>query len=874
MKKNRLSAFCIFSLFLTIKSPIFAQDLAKPRKQDHFLHEFMYKHEYLAVPIATLVVGAISGGAYKYDKKNQKEKKLALYMRIYGGIVGFTLGAIDQILVTKGWAHRYFLSSGVIATGVLSKFNLDMPLMALDKFVADRRLPYVPKLHSGKIPFPFFGGLDYSGAHIFRFSLGLAAAEGAFDNIKDYVPLHGLIAGMVLGKEKWSLIGGAVEIADKVLMANNVTARPYGTQVIDGLVFSKIFIPHIAHLGAQVPFLGGLVALGESPLKEGIGILVVNAASLYPTNITTNSTSTADEQWKAVELSQNLLDLSGSLVDEKILTSHLQKQTIVLLASEILSVHINLLLMEYYQAIDEMFAKLDDRESTSPSSIRKPLIGLSLFTGPYFLRKLVLKYIEDYFSSSLTKQMSDALYQEFLSGESPLKLAQNATNEALVAHMRKDLETLGKASEILASAVDASVTGTFSIGYLYSTDSLDLIAYLFVYDKFFERVIEQLSQWEAGYAPILRDYETKLGALELASFRHADLVVRSDQLPFLKELHEKFTQESRAVYEKWRLTNAVLLAITLPKGMLDYVISYLVVSFKVYDGDVAFDDRMKITQLGAKTAEFLSWKSAKSGTIKQIEQASSSLKSLVDQLNEEKDSDCQKLVYSSERSEALGIEIRDFAIALGSDKKPFIQAEHLNLEQGIYALKGRSGSGKSSFLAKVKGLQHDQLCASGQILYKTQDGKAPTISFVTQSDFFPPNTSLFQLASYRIPAHERASLVTKTIELLKELDFDSADTNLLDSLHEEKDWQASLSGGQKKKLALVALMLTNPHIAILDESFTGLDVKSIKKAQTMLKRLLPNTLFLVVDHHADSNNDEGFYDHELLFEDGQIFAHK
>ncbi len=866
MKRKSVVISWIVSIFLTISPSAFAHETKKPLKQNHFLHDLMYQHEYLAVPISTMVVGALCGGTNKYG-------------RVYGALIGFSLGALDQLLVAKGWAHRYFLSSGIIASGVLNKYSLDAPLQAIDRWTSTRQWPYMPRLHSGTIPVRYLGGISYSGPQIVRFSLGLAAANGAFDNLKDFIPLHGLIAGMVYGEEKGSLIGGGLELADKFLMANNISSQPYGTQFLDGLVFSKIFIPHLLSLSARLPFVNGLAVLGARPLfAEGMGILAVHLFYSYAPINTTASSANSKEEWKAVELSGNLMELASSLIDEKTLTSHLQKQTIVLLASELLSLHVNLALMGHYQVVDDMFSRLNDRVVTTPNNIRGPLIGLSLFTVPYFIRKLTLNYIADYFSSSLTKQMSDVLYRELLTGEVPMKLSQNVTKATFVTHMRKDLETLAKASEILSSAVDAGVTGIFSIGYLQSTNSIDLIAYLFVYDKFFDEVIGQLSQWEASYAPILRSYETKLSSLETESIRHADLVVRADQLPFLNELHEKLTEESRVVFEKWRISNALLLAITLPKGMLDYVISYWVVSFKVYDGSASFEDRLKITQLGAKTAEFLSWKSAKSGTIKQIEGASASLKSLVSQMREGENTKCQKILYSSKESSSLKIDIKDLRISLEGDEKPFVQVDQLILEKGFHAVTGRSGSGKSSFLAKIKGLKHDHLCASGQIIYKTPDGKPPIISFVTQSDFFPPNTSLYQLANYRVPAHERASqgqqdeLLANIVDLLKELDFDPAETGLLDSLLEENEWHSILSGGQKKKLALVALMLTKPQIAILDESFTALDERSIKKVQKMLRRLLPDTLFLIVDHHAETNNSEGFYDKILLFENGQVFV--
>ena len=53
----------------------------------------------------------------------------------------------------------------------------------------------------------------------------------------------------------------------------------------------------------------------------------------------------------------------------------------------------------------------------------------------------------------------------------------------------------------------------------------------------------------------------------------------------------------------------------------------------------------------------------------------------------------------------------------------------------------------------------------------------------------------------------------------------------------------------------------------MDEIFTGLDPKSLVKAQTILKKHLPDTTMIVVDHHAKEHNDHGFYDSRIHFED-------
>jgi len=80
-------------------------------------------------------------------------------------------------------------------------------------------------------------------------------------------------------------------------------------------------------------------------------------------------------------------------------------------------------------------------------------------------------------------------------------------------------------------------------------------------------------------------------------------------------------------------------------------------------------------------------------------------------------------------------------------------------------------------------------------------------------------------------------------------------------LFNEKYKIDSMSGGQKKKVGIIKAVLGTPEILILDEIFVGLDPFSLYQTQKALKKYLPNTKIIVVDHYAQYNNFEGFYDY-------------
>jgi len=61
------------------------------------------------------------------------------------------------------------------------------------------------------------------------------------------------------------------------------------------------------------------------------------------------------------------------------------------------------------------------------------------------------------------------------------------------------------------------------------------------------------------------------------------------------------------------------------------------------------------------------------------------------------------------------------------------------------------------------------------------------------------------------------------------------------------------SGGEKKKMELLQMLVLEPRLVILDEIDSGLDVDALKcvaKAANWLRRKNPETAFIIITHHA------------------------
>ena len=180
---------------------------------------------------------------------------------------------------------------------------------------------------------------------------------------------------------------------------------------------------------------------------------------------------------------------------------------------------------------------------------------------------------------------------------------------------------------------------------------------------------------------------------------------------------------------------------------------------------------------------------------------------------------------------------------------------------------GESHSGKSTLLKLVRGVQHSATWGKGEIAFYTEKGGHPHITVASQHDNMPPYVSLLELITLK-PLDEAKQLEGHIRSLMDEIGIDSdkkADAvSLASLLYEEKDWnQYITSGGARKKLMAIWVILQKSDIAILDEIFVGVDRDAIQKIQKMFSKYLPDTKFLIVDHEATTHNFDNFYQQNL-----------
>ncbi|QLF68934.1 ATP-binding cassette domain-containing protein [Peteryoungia desertarenae] len=165
--------------------------------------------------------------------------------------------------------------------------------------------------------------------------------------------------------------------------------------------------------------------------------------------------------------------------------------------------------------------------------------------------------------------------------------------------------------------------------------------------------------------------------------------------------------------------------------------------------------------------------------------------------------------------------LKHVTICLAGGKAPLIKDLDLTVEPGeVVTIMGRSGIGKSTLLAFIGGHLDGAFEANGQVLIGEEDltARAPEkrrIGLLFQDDLLFPHLSVGDNLAFGLVRHvkgkaERQGRVEEALERAGLSGFANRDP-------------ATLSGGQRARVALMRTLLAEPMALLLDEPFSKLD---------------------------------------------------
>lgn len=174
----------------------------------------------------------------------------------------------------------------------------------------------------------------------------------------------------------------------------------------------------------------------------------------------------------------------------------------------------------------------------------------------------------------------------------------------------------------------------------------------------------------------------------------------------------------------------------------------------------------------------------------------------------------------------------------------------------VATIMGPSGSGKSTALAAITGTLAAEFTRTGRILLNGKDiSEEPTrrrgIGLMFQDPVLFPHLSVGGNLAFALPAHVRgrAARQARIEEALASAGLKG---------HADRD-PATLSGGQKARVALLRTLLAEPSALLLDEPFSRLDadLRAQIRAFTFDRARQAGIPTLLVTHDAEDARAAG-----------------
>lgn len=221
------------------------------------------------------------------------------------------------------------------------------------------------------------------------------------------------------------------------------------------------------------------------------------------------------------------------------------------------------------------------------------------------------------------------------------------------------------------------------------------------------------------------------------------------------------------------------------------------------------------------------------------------------------------------------IQFKNISVSVG--KKPILKNINFDLKPGqITALMGPNGSGKSTIGLTLAGHPDYKITSGKIILDKTEinqlspDKRAKLgIFLANQSPVSIPGLNiksfLFQLFKKTHP-DQNLSLS----EFRGMLSFEAENIGIKSELL-DRNLNEGFSGGERKKMEVLQILVTEPKYLILDEIDSGLDIDALKSISLRLQKLSQDLkLTILIITHSQQILDYLKPDNVLVLNQGQI----
>ncbi len=202
----------------------------------------------------------------------------------------------------------------------------------------------------------------------------------------------------------------------------------------------------------------------------------------------------------------------------------------------------------------------------------------------------------------------------------------------------------------------------------------------------------------------------------------------------------------------------------------------------------------------------------------------------------------------------MALEIKDLHVEAGGTE--IIKGVSLTFNPGkIYALMGPNGSGKSTLANSLMGHPKYKI-TQGSIMLDGKDITAEKVNLRAKKGLFLSFQYPVEIAGLSISTFLRAAVNNMKEKKYSVLEFhaflkEKMAQLKIDPSFSKRDLNKGFSGGEKKRLEMLQLLLLEPRYALLDETDSGLDVDAIKTVAEGIKqaRSYKEMAVIIITHY-------------------------
>ncbi|MEN8077823.1 ABC transporter ATP-binding protein [Clostridioides difficile] len=200
-----------------------------------------------------------------------------------------------------------------------------------------------------------------------------------------------------------------------------------------------------------------------------------------------------------------------------------------------------------------------------------------------------------------------------------------------------------------------------------------------------------------------------------------------------------------------------------------------------------------------------------------------------------------------------------------NNKEDIIKDFNMELDKGeILAILGESGSGKSTMLRIIAGLEEaykGSMTIGDKIIFSEKTFVEPEnrgIGMVFQDYALFPHMTVKKNIQYGLKKIRKDEKEKIAMEMLK-----------LVNLVEHKDkYPYELSGGQQQRVAIARAIAPKPEILLLDEPFSNLDANLQEKIRNEIKEILKKAGITSIFVTHDREDAKVLADKVIVLKDG------